>query len=257
MILCINAGNDTTEIAGFSEREIVFSASFATRTEVTADEYADKLLRMLSLHHRNVSEIEGFAVACVATPLTPVIKEAAAKFTSVKVLRITAGVKTGLNIKTDNPAALGSNLVAGSVAAIKRYGSPCVIFDYGASTVVSVIDSESCYRGGMIIPGIRTAVNALTSSASQLPDIFLDPDLRLSLLSTGTVACMQSGAVYSSACAMDGIAKRYRTIIGDNAKFVVTGKIAKLIIPYCEESYIYDDFLVLKGLYDIYRKNEK
>jgi type III pantothenate kinase len=257
MILCINAGNDTTDIAGFVDSEIVFSASYRTQTEVTADDYADKLLRMLSLHHRTVSEIEGFAVACVATPLTPVIKEAASKFTAVKVLRITAGVKTGLNIKTDNPAALGANLVAGSVAAIKRYGSPCVIFDYGASTVVSVIDSGSCYRGGMIIPGIRTSVSALTTSTAQLPDIFLDLDLKLGLLCTGTVACMQSGAVYSSACAMDGLAKRYRTIIGDAAKFVVTGKIANIIIPYCEESYIYDDALVLKGLYDIYRKNEK
>ncbi|MDR0991816.1 MAG: type III pantothenate kinase [Ruminococcus sp.] len=257
MILCINAGNDTTSIAGFTEKETVFSASYATQTGVTPDEYADKLLRMLSLHKRSVSEIEGIVIACVATPLTPIIKEACSMFTSVKILRIIPGVKTGLNIKTDNPAALGANLVGGSVAAIKKYGAPCVIFDYGASTVVSVIDADKCYRGGMIIPGLRASVNALTNSAAQLPDISLDPDALFGLLCTSTAACMQSGAVYSAACAMDGIAKRYRTIIGSNAKFIVTGKIAKIIIPYCEESYSYDEYLVLRGLYEIYRKNEK
>jgi type III pantothenate kinase len=257
MILCINAGNDITDIAGFKEKEVLFSASYATQTNVTADEYADKLLSMLSLHHRTVAEIEGIAVACVATPLTPIIKEAAAKFTTVKVLRIVPGVKTGLNIKTDNPAALGANLVAGSVAAIKKYKAPAVIFYYGASTVVSVIDSESCYRGGLIIPGIRTSVNALTYSSAQLPDISLDPDVKYNLLCTGTAAAMQAGAVYSAACLMDGIARRYRPVIGEAAKFIVTGKLAKIIIPYCEESYIYDDLLVPSGLYEIYRKNEK
>jgi type III pantothenate kinase len=257
MILCVSAGNDVTDIAGFTDKEVVFSASFATQTAITADEYADKLLRMLSLHHRTVAEIEGIAIACVATPLTPIIKEAAAKFTSVKVLRIVPGVKTGLNIKTDNPAALGANLVAGSVAAIKKYKAPAVIFYYGASTVVSVIDSESCYRGGLIIPGIRTAVSALTTQTAQLPDISIDPDIKYNLLCTGTASAMQAGAVYAAACLMDGIARRYRPIIGNDAKFIVTGKMAKIIIPYSEESYIYDDFLVLYGLYEIYRKNEK
>jgi type III pantothenate kinase len=132
-----------------------------------------------------------------------------------------------------------------------------VIFYYGASTVVSVIDKDACYRGGMIIPGVRASVNALTSRTAQLPDISIDSESLYSLLCTSTIACMQSGAVYSAACAMDGIAKRYRTVIGSEAKFVVTGKIAKIIIPYCEESYAYDEHLVLKGLYEIYRKNEK
>jgi type III pantothenate kinase len=257
MILCINTGNDATEIAGFTDGEIVFSASFATQTAVTSDEYADKLLRMLSLNSRTAAEIEGIAVACVATPLTPIIREAVSKITSVKVLRISPGVKTGLNIKTDNPAALGANLVAGSVAAIKRYGSPLIVFYYGASTVVAVTDSDCCYRGGMIIPGVMTSVSALTSSTAMLPDISLDPDMKYNLLCTGTASAMQSGAVYGAACLMDGIARRYRTIIGDAAKFIVTGKFAKIIVPYCEESYICDDHLVLKGLYEIYRKNEK
>ena len=89
------------------------------------------------------------------------------KIVKKEILVVGAGIKTGLNILIDNPAQLGSDLVADAVAGINEYPVPLIIFDMGTATTVSAVDRNKNYLGGMILPGIRTSLDALTARAAQ------------------------------------------------------------------------------------------
>ena len=166
-----------------------------------------------------------------------------------------SGLKTGLNILIDNPAQLGSDLVVDAVAAIAAYPKPIMIFDMGTATTLSVIDSKGNYLGGMIIPGISLALEALSSRTSQLPRIRLDTPKKL--IGSNTIDCMKSGTIYGNASMLDGIIDRVEKELGESPTVVATGGLSRSIVPYCERKIICDDNLMLKGLFILYQKNQK
>ena len=168
---------------------------------------------------------------------------------------LAAGVKTGLNIKIDNPAQLGADLVANAVAGIHNYPVPLIIIDMGTATTLSVVDEKKQYIGGMILPGPRISLDALTARASQLSGISLEAPKHI--VGKNTIECMKSGIVYSNAAAMDGMIERIEEEIGCKATVVATGGLAKSIIPHCKREVILDEELMLKGLYIIYEKNKQ
>ena len=168
---------------------------------------------------------------------------------------LAAGVKTGLNIKIDNPAQLGADLVANAVAGIHNYPVPLIIIDMGTATTLSVVDEKKQYIGGMILPGPRISLDALTARASQLSGISLEAPKHI--VGKNTIECMKSGIVYSNAAAMDGMIERIEEEIECKATVVATGGLAKSIIPHCKREVILDEELMLKGLYIIYEKNKQ
>ena len=165
------------------------------------------------------------------------------------------GIKTGLNILMDQPSSLGADLVADAVAGIAEYPVPLIVIDMGTATTVSVIDEKKNYIGGMILPGMRVALDALTSRASQLSGISLDVPKKV--IGKNTVDCMKSGVLYSNAGAIDGIIDRMEEELGQKTTVVATGGLAKKIIPLCKRNIILDEDLLLKGLLVIYRKNKQ
>ena len=163
-------------------------------------------------------------------------------------------MKNGLNILMDNPAQLGSDLVANAVAGIAEYKAPMMIFDLGTATTVSVIDEKKNYIGGMIYPGVNISLNALTENASQLQGIGLEAPKRI--VGKNTIECMKSGVLYSNAAALDGIIDRIEEELGEKATVVATGGLAKKIVPHCKREIILDEELLLRGLLIIYEKNK-
>ena len=151
-----------------------------------------------------------------------------------------------MNIRIDNPAQLGSDLVVDSVAAIVEYPAPLLIFDLGTANTVCVIDKNKNYIGGMIYPGIGVSLDSLTAHASQLGGISIEAPEH-----------MMSGLIYSSAAAMDGIIDRLQEQLGGEATVIATGGLAKKIVSHCRREIILDDDLLLKGLAIIYKKNRK
>ena len=154
----------------------------------------------------------------------------------------------------DNPAQLGSDLVANAVAGIAEYKAPMMIFDLGTATTVSVIDAKKNYIGGMIYPGVNISLNALTENASQLQGIGLEAPKRI--VGKNTIECMKSGVLYSNAAALDGIIDRIEEELGEKATVVATGGLAKKIVPHCKREIILDEELLLRGLLIIYEKNK-
>ena len=187
--------------------------------------------------------------------ITTVVKLAVEKILKKEVLVVGAGIKTGLNIRIDNPAQLGSDLVVDSVAGIAEYPAPLLIFDLGTANTVCVIDKNKNYVGGMIYPGIGVSLSSLTAHASQLGGISLEAPEHI--VGKNTVECMKSGIIYSSAAAIDGIIDRLEEELGDGITVIATGGLAKKIIPYCRRKILLDETLLLKGLAIIYRKNRR
>ncbi|MDY3972198.1 MAG: type III pantothenate kinase [Clostridia bacterium] len=252
MILAIDIGNTNIVVGCCEEKKILLMERLTTNHTATALEYAISLKAILELSGVDKKDINGAIISSVVPSVTYTVRTAVKKLIGVDALVIGPGIKTGLSIKTDNPAQLGSDLVVDAVAGIQEYGAPLVIFDLGTATTVSVINKEKEYLGGMILPGMMISLNAMVSGTSQLPKISLEKPKKL--IGTNTIDCMKSGILYGTASSMDGIIDRIRDEIGD-VTVVATGGLAGTIVPLCRNKVILDDELLIKGLMIIYNKN--
>lgn len=255
MILAIDIGNTNIVIGCIRESKCVFVERLSTVRTKTELEYAIDIKNVLDIYHIKKTDLEGGIISSVVPQITTVAKLAVEKILKKEALVIGAGIKTGLNIRIDNPAQLGSDLVVDSVAALAEYPAPMLIFDMGTANTVCVIDKNKNYIGGMIYPGIGVALDSLTANASQLGGISIEAPAHI--IGKNTVECMKSGTIYSAAAAIDGLIDRLSEELEGEVTVIATGGLAKKIVPYCRRKVILDDDLLLKGLAVIYKKNRK
>lgn len=255
MILAIDIGNTNIVLGCMEEGKCIFVERLSTVRTKTELEYAIDIKDVLDIYHIKRSELKGGIISSVVPQITTVVKLAVEKILGGEVLVVGAGIKTGLNIRIDNPAQLGSDLVVDSVAAIAEYPAPMLVFDMGTANTVCVIDKNKNYIGGMIYPGIGVSLDSLTANASQLGGIGIEAPGHI--IGKNTVECMKSGVIYSSAAAIDGIIDRLVEEMTGDVTVIATGGLAKKIVPFCRRKIILDDNLLLKGLEIIYRKNRK
>ncbi|MBQ9520275.1 MAG: type III pantothenate kinase [Acholeplasmatales bacterium] len=252
MILAVDIGN-TNIVVGFLEKtNIIASGRVATDRNKTSVDFLIQLKLMLSIYSIDINKLEGSILSSVVPELTNELEIAMEKLLSKKPFIIGPGLKTGLNIKIDNPKSLGADRVCDAVCLIEEYEAPAIIIDMGTATTISVVDKNNNHIGGMIIPGIKTSLDSLSSHASQLPPISLEKPKNL--IGKNTIDCMNSGIIYGNASMIDGLIDRIKEEIGD-VKVIATGGLAKLVIPYSKHEITYDPDLLLKGLYYIYKKN--
>lgn len=255
MILAIDIGNTNIVIGCIEERKCVFVERLSTVRTKTELEYAIDIKSVLDIYHIRRDDLDGGIISSVVPEITTVAKLAVEKILKKEPLVVGAGIKTGLNIRIDNPAQLGSDLVVDSVAALAEYPAPMLIFDLGTANTVCVIDKNKNYIGGMIYPGIGVSLESLTAHASQLGGIGLEPPEHI--IGKNTVECMKSGTLYSAAASIDGLIDRLCDELEGDVTVIATGGLAKKVVPYCRRKIILDDDLLLKGLAVIYRKNKK
>lgn len=254
MVLAIDVGNSSTTIGLFDMAgELHFRSILPTQKSATQDQWAIQLLDVFRLYQAEVGSVTGTIISSVVPPVTSAICGAVSFITGRKPMLMGPGVKTGLNIKSDLHAQLGSDLVSFSVAAIQKYSSPLIVIDMGTAVTMSLLRNNS-YEGCIIMPGVRVSVEALSQEAAELPHISIEPPS--DILGHNTVDAMRSGVVYGSASMVDGMITRVEEAIGGPAATVVaTGAAAPEILSQCKHSIIYDADLLLNGLYLIYQKN--
>lgn len=253
MILAIDVGNTNIEVGCIQGDDILFVERIHTDGTKSELEYAISIKTVLELYKIERKALDGGIISSVVPPLTGVIRRAAEKVTGRDILVVGPGVKTGLDIRIDNPAQLGTGLVVGAVAGIEEYPCPLVIIDMGTATTFTVVNEKKQVMGGMIMPGVGVALDSLISRTSQLPKISLEPPKKL--IGSNTVDCMKSGVLYGNAACMDGMIGRIEKELGQKVYAVATGGMAKYIVPYCSTPIQMDDALILKGLKLIYRRN--
>lgn len=255
MILAIDIGNSQTTIGCLDGGDIPHVFRLGTDVTKTDDEYASMISGILDFHRFARNSFTGSVIASVVPPLTGVMKSAALLLTGHDAIVVGAGIKTGMNILIDDPAQLGSDMVATAVAALASYPPPVIIADMGTATKITVLNTNGGFIGGAILPGVGLSMDALAAGTSQLPRVPIDAPPKC--ISTNTVDCMKSGAVFGAAAMIDGMAARFEAELGAPAQIVATGGYAGLVYRHCHRDVVYDPYLLLRGLGIIYEKNKK
>lgn len=253
MLLAIDAGNSNIVIGLIKNDEIINVFRVSTDTSKTEDEYLVSFRQLMDVYDIDYTKISGAIICSVVPPLITALKAAVKKLTGLDSLIVSHTLNTGLSIDIDNPAQLGSDLIADAVAATADYKLPVIVFDMGTATTISVIARGAHYLGGVILPGLRLSLNALSSNTSQLPKVSIEaPD---SCIGRNTVDCMKSGSIFGTASMVDGMILRIEEELGESARVVATGGLAQFIVPKCKREIIYDENLLLRGLNVIYKRN--
>ena len=253
MILAIDIGNTNITLGGYADNKIQFISRLATDSRRTADQYAVELYDLVRLAGFSATDTEGAVIASVVPSVGTAFSEAVKKLTGVVPVVLGPGVKTGVNIKIDNPAQLGADLAAGAAGTIDKYPMPAIIIDMGTATTLSVMDKNGAFIGGVIAAGIGLTMNALTQNTALLSAIPIEAPKNT--IGKNTVECMQSGLVFGTAAMIDGMVSRIECELGEECTVVATGGRAAQIIPYCNTKMHLDDILLLDGLIKIYYKN--
>ena len=255
MILTIDIGNSNIVVAGVEGDDIVFEARLRTDSTKTSDEYCIDLKMILEVYGINAGKIEGSIIASVVPQVLNSVQTAIKKLTGKAALVVGPGLKTGLNIRVENPSQTGADLVVGAVAALREHKPPMIIVDMGTATTIMVLDKDGAFIGGAIAPGVKISLDALTDRTALLPGLQLDQPKKA--IGRNTIDCMRSGIMMGSACMLDGMVERMEAELEAKATVVVTGGIAKFVIPMCKTPMIYDKDLLVKGLAVLYRENKR
>lgn len=254
MILVVDVGNTNIVLGIYEGKKLLHHWRLSTNRSSTADEYGMTMHNLF--HHAGImaDQIEGVIISSVVPPLMFVLEQLCSKYLKKTPLIVGPGLKTGLNIRYENPREVGADRIVNAVAAIEQYGSPCIVVDFGTATTFDYIDESGQYIGGAIAPGIGISTEALYQRAAKLPRIELIKPK--SVVGRNPVTSMQAGIIYGFAGQVDGIVSRIREEFSPNAKVIATGGLAELISSESRTIEAVNPLLTLQGLQIIYERNQ-
>ena len=255
MLLAIDIGNTNLVIGCMKNDQILFKARIATDRTRTSDQYGVEIKSMIEAYGVGLDQIEDCIISSVVPPVFNSVKTGVMKILGKQPLVVGPGLKTGLNIHVDVPSQVGSDRIVVAVAALAEYKAPLILLDLGTATTIDVVEPENKYMGGIIFPGVKISLDALTSRAAQLPAISLDKPKQV--IGKNTVDCMRNGMMFGTAAMIDGIVDRIEEELGHSATLIATGGLAQFITPLCKREIILEKDLLLKGLNIIYKKNKR
>ena len=254
MLIAVNAGNSRVLLGGYEEDERIFAASIATEPRQMPEDYACRLQQVLGLYGVDTGRIHGAVIGSVVPDLAAVLEEALRLLGVNEVVEVSSGVKTGLNIRSEQPRQVGSDRVAGAVAARAKGRLPCVVVGLGTATTFTALDQTGALVGSAITAGVQLSVEALRMQAAQLPMVALEAGAE-GVLARNTVDAMRVGALYGTAAMVDGMIARFADALGQQPYVVVTGAFAPLVTRFLRVPHEHDENLVLDGLRLIWEKN--
>ncbi len=256
MLIALDVGNTNIVIALYDGDRLRRSWRMSTDKNRSGDEMGMTLLSFLQTEGVEALQIDDVIISSVVPPIMHSLGNAVRRYLQCEPMIIGPGVKTGLNIRYDNPREVGADRIVNAVAAVKKYGVPVIIVDFGTATTYCAVDRKGDYIGGVITPGVQISLDALFERAAKLPRVeILKPD---TLIGRNTVSAMQAGAVYGQIGQADYIVSRMREELGEpDCKAVATGGLANLIVPETETISEVDSMLTLDGLKLIYDKNKE
>ena len=254
MILTLDIGNTNIKTALFEGMEMVQYWRVSTDRNMSSDEYGILLMNLFAHNHISPEQVDGIMISSVVPQINFTIEHMCRSYFRQEPRIIGPGIKTGINIKYENPRELGSDRIANAVAAYELYGGPCITIDFGTATSFGVISEKGEFLGGAICPGLKLAAEALTERAAKLPRFELvKPE---SVIGRNTVTNMQAGIVYGYIGQINYLVDRMKKELGaPNAKVIATGGLAVLVAGESNVIDVMDGLLTLKGLCLIHQKN--
>lgn len=254
MILTLDIGNTNIKTALFEGMEMQQYWRISTDRNRSSDELGILMMNLLNYNHIDCRSIEGIMMSSVVPQINFTVEHMCRNYFGLEPMKIEPGVKTGINIKYENPRELGSDRIANAVAAYELYGGPCITIDFGTATNFGVISEKGEFLGGAICPGLKLAAEALTENTAKLPRFELaKPD---TVIARNSVTNMQAGIVYGYIGQVNYLVERMKRELGaPHAKVIATGGLAVLVAEESNAIDVMDGLLTLKGLCLIYAKN--
>lgn len=254
MILTIDVGNTNIVLGAFKEDELIAYWRMTTNAYKSSDELGMFIYDLLRHNKIDVKKVEHVVIASVVPDIMYSLEDGINKYLNINPLVVGPGIKTGINIRIDNPKELGADRIVNAVAALYLYGSPVIVIDFGTATTFDVISEEGSYIGGVISPGINISADALWERAAKLPKVEIQKPVKI--IGKNTVDSMQAGLFYGYVGQVDYIVSKIkRELNAPHAKVIATGGLASLIAPESKTIEEVNDFISLQGLKLIYEKN--
>ena len=255
MLIAVIADNSHIRVRFEGDGGVHFAAPIATEPRQTDFYYACMLEQLFALCGVEKERIEGVVLGSVVPQLTHALMGALSWVTCKRPLNVSSGVKTGLNIRSDQPQQVGADRVAAAVAAKARGKLPCVVVDCGAATTFTVLDQDGALVASAITAGVRMSLDALHAQSAQLPTVALDNGVKYDVLARNTADAMRVGAVVGAAAMIDGMVARYAEALGETPQVWLTGEGVQLVARHIRTCWDGADDLVFEGLRLIWEKN--
>ncbi len=255
MLLAVDIGNTNIKFGIFDRDVLIRTLTISCNKNKTADEYGVELYSLIRVMGIHRTDFDGCIISSVVPVVTARIRSAVMDLLGIESLVVGPGIKTGLNIRIEDPSQLGADLVVACVSANAKYPAPCIVISMGTATVMCVIDKNRSMLGGPIAPGVMVSLNALTGNAALLYSVSLDaPE---SVIGNNTDRSIRSGVVWGTVCMIDGMIDRIEKELGEKCSIVATGGMAKTIIKHCAHEITVQDDLIMQGLKLIFDRNQK
>ncbi|HHW71020.1 MAG TPA: type III pantothenate kinase [Clostridiales bacterium] len=254
MILVMDIGNTDIVLGVYDKKELIADWRLATDHQRSGDEFGMLILNLLKYENIPYTGIKSVVISSVVPSLMFALETLCHRYFKLEPIVVGPGIKTGINIKYDNPKEVGADRIVNAIAGYEHYGGPLIIIDFGTATTFCAISDEGEYLGGCIAPGIRISTNALFERASKLPKVeLIKPS---NVICKNTVNSIQAGIVYGYIGQINYIVDKMKEEFeSDNVKVIATGGLAKLIAGESDRVDIIDPLLTLEGLRIIYERN--
>ena len=253
MLLVIDVGNTNMVLGVYKDTELLDHWRISTDRQRTTDEYGVLIRELFYLNDLRADDINAIIISSVVPPVVPTLERMCQRYFGLSPLLIGPGVKTGMDIRYDNPREVGADRIVNAVAAYEKYGGPVIIVDFGTATTFCAVDAKGVYLGGSICPGIGISTEALVQRTDKLPRIELKRTD--SVICRNTIESMQAGVFYGFVGQVEGIVSRMRRELDMSARVVATGGLAVVIAPATKTIDVVEPMLTLEGLRIIYERN--
>lgn len=259
LILAVDIGNTTVAFAIFSDtnNNPLFVERMESSNNIKLLEYSKGIEKLLNKHNINPVNIKNSIMSSVVPALTKTLCNAITKVIGISTFVVNTQTNNFIKIEDYDSTTLGSDRIVDAISAILQYKPPLIVIDLGTATTFSVINSDGSFVGGIIMPGPKLFIEALSTRTAQLPNIDIKESKLTSIIGHNTTECLLNGTVIGTAAAIDGIISRIENELGTSVTVVATGGHCKYIIPWCNNHIKYDEHLLLKGLYYIYHNHKK
>lgn len=254
MILLFDIGNTNIVLGICKDGKITKTFRFVTNSQLTEDDYYQKISNSINTYLEK-ELIDGSIISSVVPQLDFVFLHLMEKYYDVKPMIVRPGLKSGLKIMIENPKQLGADLLCDVVGAYHKYGGPAIIVDMGTATKLMVLSKNKEFLGGAICAGLKGSLDSLIDTTSKLSRTTIEVPQKV--IGTETSSCIQSGIVYGHIAMIDGLVDKFIKELNESkVSLILTGGYAKVIKDYLKSEFIYDENILLEGLYQIYLKNK-